>query len=205
MTSPSHPAMTASPALQAFGLRSPSTAPAGSWKLARGRAVTLHDANGAVLRITHGRVWATVDGPHAGPANNRGDIVLEAGQRLTVPPGRRVVIEPWRTHTASDFRDSSDSSKSGEATATREADAVYFSWDPAPAALPLQMDAALQGGSRLQCAVVYPLRDFGLALALAARALGRLAWGVAGLFGSVGELLTAGRGRVQPCMESNPP
>jgi hypothetical protein len=130
---------------------------------------------------------------------------LLAGQRLTVPPGRRVVIEPWRAHTTSDFRDSSDSSESGEASATREADAVYFSWDPAPAALPLQMDAALQGGSRLQRAVVYPLRDFGLALALAARALGRLAWGVAGLLGSVGELLTAGRGRVQPCMESNPP
>ena len=66
-------------------------------------------------------------------------------------------------------------------------------------------DGALRGGSRWQLAVVCPLRDLGLALVQAAQALGRLAWGVASLLADVGEALTAGRGRVQPCMESNPP
>ena len=68
--------------------------------------------------------------------------------------------------------------------------------------------AGAPAGSRMQVAVVYPLRDVGLALKSAARALkmaaqalGRLVCGIAGL----GEFLTAGRGRVQPWMESNPP
>ena len=170
-------------ALQAFGLRSHGLAPAGSWKLLGGSAVSLKDARAAVLRITHGRVWATVDGPHAGPANNQGDIVLQGGDRLTLHAGQRVVIEPW----------SSSASSANEA--------VYFSWDAAPAAAPVRLQDGAQAGSRMQVAVLYPLRDFGLALRMAAQALGRLIWGVAGL----SEYLTAGRGRVLPCMESNPP
>ena len=140
-------------ALQAFGLRSNGAQPAGSWKLAGGSAVTLHDVHAAVLRITHGRVWATVDGPHCGPANNLGDLVLNAGERLTVQAGQRVVIEPW------------GSSASG---ASRANEAVYFSWDPAldSSAVPLQGRGhrPAQAGSRMQVAVVYPLRDVGLAL-----------------------------------------
>ena len=174
-------------ALQPFGLRSPASSAqaAGSWKLVNGHAVTLHDRNAAVLRITCGSVWATVDGPHAGPANNQGDLFLKAGDRLTLQPGQRVVIEPWRASAN---------------------EAVYFSWDPAPAAPPMTLHReTLQrhapAGSRMQVAVLYPLRDFGLALRMAAQALGRLVWGIAGL----SEFLAAGRGRVLPCMESNPP
>lgn len=152
----------------------------GSWKLDSGHAVTLHDARAAVLRITHGKVWATVDGPHAGPANKQGDIFLDAGERLSLQPGQRVVIEPW-------------SASANEA--------VYFAWDPAPAAPLLTPQWQTQQGSRMQVAVLYPLRDFGLALTMAAKALGRLVWGIAAL----SEFLAAGRGRVQPCMESNPP
>ena len=184
----SHTAHTAHP-LQAFGLRAQGAGPAGSWKLRCGHAVTLRAASAAVLRINHGRVWATVDGPHAGPANNQGDLVLKAGDRLTLKAGQRVVIETW---------------KSGAASAN---EAVYFSWDPAldAAALPSRLPSGLQqrapAGSRIQVAVLYPLRDFGAALRLAAQAFGRLVCGVAGL----SEFLVAGRGRVQPCMESNPP
>lgn len=170
-------------ALQAFGLRSHGLAPVGSWKLVGGSAVSLHDVNAAVLRITHGRVWATVDGPHAGPANNQGDLFLTAGDRLTLQAGQRVVIEPWNSGTSS------------------ANEAVYFSWDAAPAAASVRLPACVQAGSRMQVAVLYPLRDFGLALRMAAQALGRLVWGVAGL----SEFLAAGRGRVLPCMESNPP
>lgn len=186
MATQSAPLLNTSPtagALQAFGLRSHALAPVGSWKLVGGSAVSLHDVHAAVLRITHGRVWATVDGPHAGPANNQGDLFLKAGDRLTLQAGQRVVIEPWT---------------SGASSAN---EAVYFSWDAVPAAAPVRLQDCAQAGSRMQVAVLYPLRDFGLALKMAAQALGRLVWGVAGL----SEFLAAGRGRVQPCMESNPP
>ena len=187
------PKIQSAPGLAAFGLRSQVDhidETAGSWKLSSGHAVTLRDAHAAVLRITHGRVWATVDGPHTGPANNQGDVVMEAGQRLTVLAGQRVVIEPWRAKSP---------------TAANDSDAVYFSWDPAPAAVPHRTRAAMREGSRWHPAVICPLRDLGRALVLATQALGRLTWGVAGLLGSAGNALTAGRGRVQPCMESNPP
>lgn len=173
-------AMQSTLALQAFGLRSTALEPAGSWKLGWGYAVTLQDAHATVLRITHGRVWATVDGPHAGPANNQGDIFLKAGERLTLEPGQRVVIEPW-------------SASANEA--------VYFAWDAAPAVPLLTLQRQAQSGSRMQAAVLCPLRDFGLALKMAAQALGRLVSGIAGL----GEFLVAGRGRVQTCMEGNQP
>ena len=171
--------------LQAFGLRTQGVAPAGSWKLRCGHAVTLRDANAAVLRINHGSVWATVDGPHAGPANNRGDLVLTAGDRLTLQAGQRVVIEPWNSGAASAH------------------EAVYFSWDPAleAAVLPLSAQQRAPASSRMQVALLYPLRDFGQALKMAMQALSRLIWGVAGL----SEFLVAGRGRVQPCLDSNPP
>ena len=171
-------------ALQAFGLRSHGLAPAGSWKLLGGSAVSLKDARAAVLRITHGRVWATVDGPHAGPANNPGDIVLQGGDRLTLQPGQRVVIEPWRASAN---------------------EAVYFSWDPAPEAATVRLQQGALAASRMQVAVLYPLRDFGLALRMAAQALGRLVCGIAGYLADVSEFLAAGRGRVLPRMESNPP
>jgi hypothetical protein len=69
--------------------------PAGSWVLPAGHAVTLDVPDDAALRITQGRVWATFDGPHQGPANDQGDVVLAAGERLALHAGQRVVIEPW--------------------------------------------------------------------------------------------------------------
>jgi hypothetical protein len=138
--------------------------------------MTLRNAEAGVLRIAQGRVWATVDGPHLGPANNQGDVILTAGQGLSVAPGQRVVIEPW-DHDLNQV--------------------VHFSWD----SLRPKTQLRVQSGSRWQEAVVQPMRDFGLALQLAMRALGRLAWGLAGYW----EFSTAGRGRVMPCMKSNQP
>lgn len=160
--------------------------PAGSWHMGRGHAVHLRGKEAAVLRITGGRIWATFDGPHSGPANNLGDLVLAAGEQLTVPAGQGLVIEPW-----------------GRAAQ----DTAFFSWDPLPAACAdtaqntAQNTAHVATLSRLQLAVGDPLRELGLALWLVAQALGHLAAGVAGL----GEFLVAGRGRVLPRMESNPP
>lgn len=79
----------------------------GTWKLAAGRAITLQPREDGVLRVAHGRLWATFDGPHGGPLNDLGDHVIDAGGRLGLRAGRRVVVEAWdRTAPA------------------------YFSWDP---------------------------------------------------------------------------
>ena len=69
--------------------------PAGSWVLPAGRAITLDVTDASALAITQGRVWATFDGPHQGPANDLGDVILNAGERLPLHAGQRVVIEPW--------------------------------------------------------------------------------------------------------------
>ena len=77
------------------------------WKLVPERAVTLHPDGAGILRISGGRVWATVDGPHHGPANDWGDVVLRSGEQLQLLPGQQVVVEAY-----------------GEP--------AYFSWEPAP-------------------------------------------------------------------------
>jgi hypothetical protein len=82
----------------------------GTWKLAAGRAVTLQPVEPGTVRVAHGRLWATYDGPHHGALNDLGDHVIGAGDRLVVRAGQRLVIQAW----------------------DRGAPA-YFSWDPAPA------------------------------------------------------------------------
>ena len=82
---------------------------AGAWKLAGGRAMTLQPRESGVLRVARGSLWATSDGPHAGPGNDQGDRFLQAGEQLRVQRGQRVVIEAWN--------------RMGPA---------YFSWDPLP-------------------------------------------------------------------------
>ena len=148
----------------------------GNWKLDVGRAITLHSRDEGVLRIAKGRLWATTDGPRIGAANDLGDFFLDAGDSLRMGAGQSVVIESWNTCAN---------------------EAAYFSWDPVPAAQPVNLKA----DPRWQVAVIYLIRDFGLAMVMAVKALGRLTWGIAGL----GEFLVAGRGRVMPRMESNPP
>ena len=43
--------------------------------------------------IECGEVWATLDGPHQGPANDWGDRVLHRGDQLQLMPGQHVVLE----------------------------------------------------------------------------------------------------------------
>ena len=182
--------LTARAALALPGLQSGRHL-AGSWHLGRGRAVHLRGKEAAVLRINTGRVWATLDGPHSGPANDLGDRVLAAGEALTLPAGQGVVIEPMGCPAQHEALP----------TAQPQED-VFFSWDPrraAQPAAPASVSAAAR--KRLQRAVGEPLHELGLALWQVARALGHLAAGVAGL----GEFLVAGRGRVLPRLESNPP
>ena len=68
-------------------------AAAGSWKLQPTRALTLGSDRGGLLVVECGEVWATLDGPHQGPANDWGDRVLHRGDQLHLMPGQHVVLE----------------------------------------------------------------------------------------------------------------
>lgn len=81
----------------------------GTWKLAAGRAITLEPREPGTLKVAHGQLWATYDGPHAGPLNDLGDHVIGVGERLRVLRGQRLVVE-----------------------ATNGGQPAYFSWDPLP-------------------------------------------------------------------------
>ena len=167
-----------SPSLGSFELQSASTQALlpGCWKLVAGRAITLQPNEAGVLRIAHGQVWATFDGPHRGRANDLGDFVIGAGEKLTVQPGQRLVIESWR--------------RAGN-------DPAYFSWDPIPAS----DEQRTSSSSRWHTEVAKPFAELGVALGMAVIAFGHLVWGLAGY----GEFLVAGRGRVMPHLESNQP
>jgi hypothetical protein len=157
---------------------------AGCWHLGAGRALTLQPREAGELSISQGRVWATFDGPHPGPANDRGDLVLKPGERLQLKAGQRVVLESWGA--------------AANASATSAANApAWFVWQTQPAQLPL----GAHSGSRWQLTVAQPARELGHALWQTVQAFGRLIWGVAGY----SEFMVAGRGRVMPVLESNQP
>lgn len=67
------------------------------WQLAAGRATSLKVRHASELIVSSGRVWATVDGPHRPAARGQGDLILEAGARLHLAAGQRVVVEPLRS------------------------------------------------------------------------------------------------------------
>lgn len=154
-------------ALQTSTPRSQATAAlTGTWKLGAGRAITLQPREDAVLRVAHGCMWVTFDGPHTGALNALGDLFLGVGEQVTVPAGQRVVAEPM----------------SGAQPLP-----AYFSWEPVAHA---RRQPVLRAG-RLQLAVVQPLADLRGALVLALAAVGRLGAGVFGLAAD----LAAGRDR----------
>ena len=67
-------------------------------------------ASAGILRVAHGQIWATFDGPHSGPLNDLGDHVVGAGEPIArCDAGQRLVVEAWDAQTP-----------------------AYFSWDPLP-------------------------------------------------------------------------
>ena len=132
----------------------PATALPGTWKLVRGRAVTLRPATDGILRVAHGRVWATLDGPHGSTPFDGGDHVLEVGRSMYARAGQRIVIEAWNASGPS-----------------------YFAWDPVLA--PVMATSARPRPN--PGIVLQPLADLRLALGLALGALGRLGTGLAHL------------------------
>jgi hypothetical protein len=136
-------------------------APVSSYrKLDAGKAVTLRAKQLSVLRIAHGRVWATLS--DAGPYSRvlAGDHFLSRGQSLTLLPGQELVMESFESAASSH-------------TAT-----AHFSWEtPGVAASALQDAQPLHQAVGL--GVLQPLRDLRHALGLVAGASGRLVQGLA--------------------------
>ena len=127
----------------------PCVALPGTWKLVRGRAITLNPATDGILRIAHGRVWATVDGPHGIHPDDSGDHVLQVGRSMYVKAGQRVVLEAWN-----------------------ESGASYFAWDPV-------FETVAAARPRLNLSgVVQPLADLRMAASIALRAVGQLGTGL---------------------------
>ncbi len=146
------------------------------WQLSKGCATTYRPRGAGVLRVTSGRVWATLNpsahspAPRRNPQEDAGDFFIMPGTALSLRAGQDVVLESWPAGNAA------------EST---------LAWEP----------VASSAATRWQQAVVSPLADLGQGLALVARSLGRLLGGLAGYT----EYLVAGRGKVQTCMESNRP
>lgn len=119
----------------------------GTWRLDAARAVTLRPREDGVLRVAHGSVWLTFDGPHGGPPNEQGDRFLGAGEQVPVRAGQRLVLE----------------------SADRRAP-VYFTWDFAPQAEAVRvprMQAVAQSWADLRLAAALAGRAAGrLGLAL---------------------------------------
>ena len=65
---------------------------AGFWKLGAGRALTLRASQAGVLRIAHGRVWATFDSASQDIQVRAGDHFLGRGESLALRAGESLVI-----------------------------------------------------------------------------------------------------------------
>lgn len=130
----------------------PAVALPGTWKLGRGRAITLRPTSDGIVRVAHGRIWATVEGPHGRAPDDSGDHILQVGRSMYVKAGQNVVLEAWNQGGAS-----------------------YFAWDPVFATAPAVRRRVNLAG------VVQPLADLRMAASLALRAFGQLATGLARL------------------------
>lgn len=148
---------------------------AGCWKLAPGRALSLRPWQPSEIAVVHGRVWLTMTGfSRTDVPGAVVDHVLQAGDRLTIPAGRHVVLEAWSPAQAPD-------------------EVVAFSWDVsagvivpmapvAPMASPAprapQSAPSAPSDVAWERGVIQPLRDLAWAMAQVGAAAGRLALGV---------------------------
>ena len=71
-----------------------------SMRLNRGEAVTLRTPRPGVLRVTQGRIWATLGQtprslPCSGPAPRGGDHFVTPQHDLCVAAGQAIVLESW--------------------------------------------------------------------------------------------------------------
>ena len=129
--------------LQVNALTPRPAAPAlpGTWKLVAGRAITLEPRETGVLKVAHGQLWATFEGPHSGHANESGDHFYGVGDTVQLRAGQRLVVEAWN-----------------------EGAPAYFSWDPLPVRQPvtrLNFAALMQPLADLRLALVFGVGALG--------------------------------------------
>lgn len=127
---------------------------AGFWKLGTGRALTLRASQAGVLRIAHGRVWATFDHASQDIHVRAGDYFLGRGDSLSLRAGESLVMESFSAgHAAS----------------------AYFSWEPTAACAEV---TRLAEPLAWRAGVLQPLVDLRAAFGLAGGALRRLGRGL---------------------------
>jgi Protein of unknown function (DUF2917) len=146
------------------------------WKLVPDRAVTLRPDVAGVLLVSQGRVWVTSEGPHQGPANDWGDVVLRSGEALRLQPGQQVVVEAY-----------------GEAVNAP----AFFSWEPAPAAPAAQRAVPVPWGDALARPQWLAAGSGTGWMAMVCKALA--------VAGDALSWLVQGRGRVLSPLETNQP
>jgi hypothetical protein len=142
----------ATPQVTALTPRCAEPALPGTWKLAPGRAITLEPRDVGILKVAHGRLWVTFEGPHRGRLNESGDHFLAVGEQIRLEPGQRLVVEAWNEHCP-----------------------AYFSWDPVPAqqvARRTRVADVMQPLSDLRLALVFG----GHAVARLVSGLAAIAW-----------------------------
>ena len=59
------------------------------------KAITLCPREAGVVRVTQGRMWATMDLDSGSPVADAGDHFVAPGQDLHLRAGQRVVLEAW--------------------------------------------------------------------------------------------------------------
>lgn len=119
---------------------------AGVWKLGAGRALRVHAGQSGVLRIAHGRVWATFDDAGNDDRSRAGDHFLSRGESLPLQPGQTLVMESFGVGHAS---------------------SAYFSWEPA-------LDHGAQAAfvpTGWKTSAVQPMADLRQAAGLVGRAI----------------------------------
>jgi hypothetical protein len=107
-------------------------------------ALTLCPREPGVLRVTQGRMWATIDLDRNSPVADAGDHFVAPGQDLHLRAGQRVVLEAWPVQ--------------GQTS-------IQWQWLPATREM---------GCGRWQNRVAEPLHDLGRVLVLVVRATARL-------------------------------
>lgn len=141
--------------------QSAKTAPAARRQLKFGQAISLRATQPRVMRVVHGRVWATLtDGGSPMSGNSRvlaGDQFLGPGDSLSLLAGQEIVMEAFGIgHTAP----------------------AYFNWECVTDAAQAPR-AATTALSDWQTGVVQPLHDLRRATGLMLGASGQLVRGLA--------------------------
>jgi Protein of unknown function (DUF2917) len=121
-------------------------------QLAKGCAVTLRPRVAGILRVSHGRAWATLDKVRDSSPEDCGDHFVAPGHDLHARAGQRVVLEAWP--------------RAG-------ADSITLVYEPISSTRP-------QRGNQRHAVVMEPLRELGQGLTLSGYALVQLARGLVG-------------------------